>query len=63
MQKVKQINIAVEAQRESLRRAQELVRSAEKELFIADKNLHQFVDSLQDTQTALDIQAELDKEM
>lgn len=57
-----QLDAALKAQKKSTQSALDLVHDAERKLFVSDKNLNKFVDNLEDTEAAVSVQQELDKE-
>ena len=59
---VAQLEAALDAQKKGTSKAFDNVTEAERKLFESDRNLHQFVDVLEDTELAIATQAELDRE-
>ena len=59
---VEQLQVALEAQKRGTDKAFKFVSEAERKLFEADRDLHKYVDSLEDTELATKVQAELDQE-
>lgn len=59
---VEQLQVALEAQKRGTDKAFNFVSEAERKLFEADRDLHKYVDSLEDTELATKVQAELDQE-
>jgi len=58
---VNQLNVALQAQKAITKKAFDAVAIAERKLFDTDKNLNQFVDSIDDADVAVATQAEIDK--
>ena len=58
---VNQLNVALKAQKAITKNAFDAVAIAERKLFDADKNLNQFVDSIEDAEVAVTAQADIDK--
>ena len=58
---VNQLNIALQAQKATTKKAFDAVAIAERKLFESDKKLNQFVDTIEESDIALATQAEIDK--
>jgi hypothetical protein len=61
-QQVAQLEAALIAQRQGSQRAAQALADAEKQVFQADKQLNEFISKMEDAQTVVQIQAELDKD-
>lgn len=61
-QLIAQLEAAAAAQKSYTQSVLDSVNETERKVFLADRNLCQFVDNLKDTELAISVQEELDKE-
>ena len=56
------MQVSLSSQSQSTHASTEKLRNIEKELFVVDRKMSDYVDNLKNAQEAFDLQAEIDKE-